>query len=147
MDAHRDEHRDDPPGRVGSVRRALFLLWGDELPPGPDPVRTLLADGTEVDDANGRRAGLVVQGDELTLPVLQRVIDAAADPAAVLDLLPEGLAARLRAPGGERVAHPRSESNPSSVRSQSRKAAGLSNTAPGTAATSGATSGEWTTSA
>ena len=86
-----------PPGRVASVHEALFLLWGDEMPPGRDPLRTLLADGTAIDDAGGRRAGLVVRGDGLTLTVLQRLVDAAADPEQVLHLLPEELTDRLRA--------------------------------------------------
>lgn len=89
--------QDHPPDRVDAVRSALVRLWGNDLPPGSDPLRTLVLDGTAVDDENGRRGGLVVQGDGLSLTALRQLVASTTDSARALEVLPALLAARVRA--------------------------------------------------
>lgn len=86
-----------PTRRVEAVREALVRLWGDDMPPGTDPLRTVATDGTVVDDEHGRRSDLVVQGDGLSISALRHLVASTQDPGWALELLPAPLAARVRA--------------------------------------------------
>lgn len=53
--------------RAERVLDTLRLLWGDELPPGPNPHLSVLIDAVAADDAHGAENRLVCQGDGLDL--------------------------------------------------------------------------------
>ena len=81
--------------RAARVVDVLEVIWGDELPPSPDPVQTVMTDAVHSDDEQGRDDGLVVQGDALTLDVLQQLLRAGGSVQERLLLLPPDLAQRL----------------------------------------------------
>lgn len=86
--------------RAEAVRLGLQEMWGDGPPPGPDADLTGLVDGLALDDDVGRRHGLVVQADGLTLATLRSLFEALpdADRERLLPGLPRALALRLLAP-------------------------------------------------
>ncbi|WP_432572328.1 hypothetical protein [Kineococcus sp. SYSU DK005] len=81
--------------RAERVRAGLVELWGEELPPGDDPVVAVLDDALTLDDDHGRADGFVVRGDALALPVLRAVLAAEGGLRERLALLPEELRQRL----------------------------------------------------
>lgn len=83
--------------RAAHTADGLRLLWGDDLPPGPDPVQTAVVDAVQLDDDRGRTRDLVVQGDGLTLDVLHQLLQARGALQDRLLLLPPDLAQRLAA--------------------------------------------------
>jgi len=83
----------DPELRVRETVELLQTLWGEELPPAPEPWRTALLDAVVADDDHGARQGLVVQGDGLTHIALAALVRAAGPDAPALPL---GLARLLR---------------------------------------------------
>jgi len=90
--------------RAAFIRDELVALWGDDMPPTGDPVQSILTDAVAVDDQRGVDAGLVVQGDGLSLRALATAL-AATDSTARWAALPVGLLSRIRAlpevgPGG-----------------------------------------------
>lgn len=86
--------------RAEAVRAGLREMWGDEPPPGPDHDLTELVDGLALDDDLGRRHGLLVQGDGLTLTTLATLIAALPEGERhrLLPSLPPALRRRLSAP-------------------------------------------------
>lgn len=88
--------------RAEAVRAAVREIWGDELPPSQDPELTALIDALSTDDDLGRRRGLVVQADGLTVTALRALLDA-SPPAArdrLLATVPQDLLLRVLAPVG-----------------------------------------------
>jgi alkanesulfonate monooxygenase SsuD/methylene tetrahydromethanopterin reductase-like flavin-dependent oxidoreductase (luciferase family) len=83
--------------RAAHTIDVLRLLWGDELPPGQDPVQTVMTDAVHIDDEHGRAHDLIVQGDGLTLEVLHRLLRARGPLQDQLTLLPPHLIQRLSA--------------------------------------------------
>jgi PAS domain-containing protein len=83
----------DPEVRVRETVDLLRALWGEELPPAPQPWRTALLDAVVADDEHGTRRGLVVQGDGLTHIALAALVRSAGPGAPAL---PPGLARLLR---------------------------------------------------
>lgn len=81
--------------RAEQVRSDLVALWGDEAPPGPDPQMTSLVDALALDDAHGRRGGLLVQGDAVPFHVLVRLLMTSPVGASVLAELPSEVRARV----------------------------------------------------
>lgn len=81
--------------RAEQVRLELEALWGDDLPPGPDPRTTELVDSLALDDDHGRRAGLLVQGDAIPFPLLVRLLGSSSVGEEVLAELPAELRARI----------------------------------------------------
>lgn len=86
--------------RAETVRSGLQEMWGDGPPPGPDADLAGIVDGLALDDAAGRRHGLVVQADGLTLTTLRSLLEALpdADRDRLLPALPVDLRQRLLAP-------------------------------------------------
>lgn len=90
-----------PGGATAIERRAarvvdlLKQMWGDELPPTADPVQSVMTDAVDADDEQGRAGGFVVQGDALTLDVLQQLLHIGGSAQDRLLLLPPDLAQRL----------------------------------------------------
>ena len=86
--------------RAEAVRGGLREMWGDEPPPGPDHDLTEVIDGLALDDDLGRRHGLVVQADGLTLSTVQTLLAALPDDERdrLLPTLPPALRRRLVAP-------------------------------------------------
>jgi hypothetical protein len=95
------EDRSDPSAqmwtveRAHHVRRLLKDLWGDELPPAPDPELTVLIDALALDDDHGREQELVTQRDGLTIEVLHRLLRAHGPVQERLLLLPFSLQHQL----------------------------------------------------
>ena len=81
--------------RAAIVRAGLRRLWGEELPPGIEPVLKVLVDAVALDDEHGVRADLVVQSDGLTLDTLTALLRAGCPPEERLELLPPLLRRRL----------------------------------------------------
>lgn len=81
--------------RAEQVRADLEALWGDDLPPGPDPRTTELVDALALDDDHGRSHGLLVQGDAIPFQLLVRLLTTSPVGEAVLAELPATLRARL----------------------------------------------------
>jgi PAS domain-containing protein len=81
--------------RAEQVRGDLEALWGDDLPPGPDPRTTELVDSLALDDDHGRTAGLLVQGDAVPFHLLVRLLATSSVGEAVLAELPPELRARV----------------------------------------------------
>ncbi|WP_328294015.1 PAS domain-containing protein [Kineococcus sp. NBC_00420] len=81
--------------RAEQVRADLEALWGDDLPPGPDPRTTELVDALALDDDHGRTAGLLVQGDAIPFHLLVRLLATSSVGEAVLTELPPELRARV----------------------------------------------------
>lgn len=73
----------------------LEQMWGNEMPPAQDPVQAVMIDAVASDDEQGRDDGLVVQGDGLSLDVLQQLLRAAGSAQERLLLLPPNLTQRL----------------------------------------------------
>lgn len=91
-----EDHRDPPldtqaAARARHVRDLLLELWGDELPPSPDPQLTVLTDALALDDERGRRRRIITQGEGLTLEVLHQLLRAREPIQQRLLLLPPGL--------------------------------------------------------
>ncbi|NIZ90971.1 PAS domain-containing protein [Kineococcus rubinsiae] len=82
-----------PEARVRGAAELLQTLWGEELPPSPEPWRTALLDALAADDAAGTSRGVVVQGDGLTLTALSALVRAAGREAPAL---PPALLQRAR---------------------------------------------------
>lgn len=80
--------------RARHVRDLLLELWGDELPPTPDPELTVLTDALALDD-RGRRHGVLTQRDGLTIEVLHQLLRARDPIQQRLLLLPPGLQQQL----------------------------------------------------
>jgi hypothetical protein len=87
----------EPSDRATHITNVLRLLWGDELPPGQDPVQTVMTDAAHIDDEHGRAHDLIVQGDGLTVEVLHRLLMARGPLQDQLMLLPPHLIQRLSA--------------------------------------------------
>lgn len=83
--------------RARTVRSALEALWGDELPPGEDPVTAVLADAVAADDEAGREAGYVVTGDRLGVAELAALLALPGDARERAARLPDGLRSRVEA--------------------------------------------------
>ncbi|PRY16872.1 hypothetical protein [Kineococcus rhizosphaerae] len=83
--------------RARAVRYALEALWGDELPPGEDPVTAVLADAVVADDEAGRETGHVVTGDQLEVSALAELIALPGDARERAARLPGGLRSRVEA--------------------------------------------------
>ncbi|WP_432562522.1 PAS domain-containing protein [Kineococcus sp. SYSU DK003] len=81
--------------RAEQVRTDLDALWGEDLPPGPDPRTTALVDSLALDDDHGRRTGLLVQGDAIPFQVLVRLLLTSPLGREVLEELPAELRARV----------------------------------------------------
>lgn len=81
--------------RAEQVRGDLEALWGDDLPPGPDPRTTELVDALALDDDHGRRNGLLVQGDSIPFHLFVRLLSSSPVGEAVLAELPSELRARI----------------------------------------------------
>ncbi|WP_432545804.1 hypothetical protein [Kineococcus sp. SYSU DK004] len=81
--------------RTARLVEDLRAVWGDELPPGRDPVATVVTDAVVFDDANGRARGVVVQGDQLGLDVLAVLLESDGSRTDRLALLPAALRERL----------------------------------------------------
>ena len=81
--------------RAEQVRADLTALWGDDVPPGPDPQITALVDSLALDDEHGRRHGLVVQGDAVPFHVVVRLLVSSPVGQQVLAQLPAQLRARV----------------------------------------------------
>jgi PAS domain-containing protein len=81
--------------RAEQVRTDLEALWGDQLPPGPDPRTTELVDSLALDDDLGRRNGLLVQGDSIPFHLLVRLLATSTVGQSVLAELPAQLRARI----------------------------------------------------
>ncbi len=81
--------------RTARLVEDLRAVWGDELPPGRDPVATVVTDAVVFDDANGRARGVVVQGDRLDLDVLAALLESDGSRTDRLALLPAALRERL----------------------------------------------------
>lgn len=81
--------------RAEQVLAEMRELWGDEMPPGPDPVTTALVDALATDDDRGRRQGLLVQGDAVPFSLLTRLMTTSPVGQEVLHELPPGLRARI----------------------------------------------------
>lgn len=81
--------------RAEQVLADLRSLWGDELPPGVDPVTTVLVDSLALDDDQGRRQGLLVQGDAVPFHLLTKLMTTSTIGRDVLEELPPALRARI----------------------------------------------------
>lgn len=95
------EDRSDPSAQRGTAARAhhvrhlLKELWGDELPPAPDPELAVLTDALALDDDQGREQELVTQRDGLTIEVLHQLLRARGPVQERLLLLPPSLQRQL----------------------------------------------------
>jgi hypothetical protein len=78
-----------------AVRAFLGDVWGDELPPSPDPWLTLTQDALAADDQEGRAHGFLVYADAVHLDVLIEVVSQALRshpcPMSTLARLPTAL--------------------------------------------------------
>lgn len=81
--------------RAERVLAEMHELWGDEMPPGPDPETTALVDTLAIDDDRGRRQGLLVQGDAVPFHLLTRLMSTSPLGLDVLHELPPVLRARI----------------------------------------------------
>ncbi|WP_369068876.1 PAS domain-containing protein [Kineococcus terrestris] len=102
-----DPPREDPPRedplswehhvrlRAELLREELERVWGDELPPGPHALTTLLVDAVAMDDAAGKRQGLLVQSDAVPAELVLALLRDSPRRRAVLERLPPGLRARV----------------------------------------------------
>ena len=81
--------------RAAIVRAGLRRLWGEELPPGIEPVLKVLVDAVALDDEHGVGEDLVVQSDALTLSTLASLLRSPCAPEERLELLPPLLRRRL----------------------------------------------------
>lgn len=90
-----DQLVQDAAQRATRTIHALQQLWGEGMPATGDPVHVVMTDAIYSDDERGRDRGLIVQGDGLTVHVLQQLLRAKGPLQEQMLLLPPHLAQRL----------------------------------------------------
>ncbi|GAB3469236.1 PAS domain-containing protein [Kineococcus endophyticus] len=86
---------DDQRRRAERVMHLLQQLWGDDLPPGPEPELTVLIDAVAGDDHMGAQDGYVVQSDRLSYDALAVLLRRSTAPALTAGTLPRELLTRV----------------------------------------------------
>lgn len=70
-------------------------MWGEEMPPTPDPVFSILLDAVALDDEGGREGDLIVQGDGFSYETFAHLVRL-LPPGVADQLLPPDLLHRLK---------------------------------------------------